>query len=261
MNRTAKVCKLFLDGQDDSYILERKNVKNINLRVKSDGSVMVSAHWDVSEQCIDDFVRSQIPFIEKARRQLAQSKEHVLEQLQFRTGERIPFLGSFLVLQTEQAERRFIPDLIAKSQAGLITYFSRNQQGEAIFCQDGKLYFYTLETEDSEYNRQLYESWQKIQVGILCDQISRNYYPVFQKLGIPYPTIKIRKMSSRWGSCIPRKQKVTFNSQLLEKPIESIEYVVVHEFSHFIHPNHSKNFYDFVGQILPDWKWRKQLLT
>lgn len=65
-------------------------------------------------------------------------------------------------------------------------------------------------------------------------------------------------MSSRWGSCIPGKQKVTFNSLLLEKPLESIEYVVVHEFSHFIHPDHSRAFYDFVARILPDWKNRKE---
>ena len=53
---------------------------------------------------------------------------------------------------------------------------------------------------------------------------------------------------------MPGKHKITFNSLLLEKPLESIEYVVVHEFAHFIHPDHSKAFYAFVGQILPDWK-------
>lgn len=59
---------------------------------------------------------------------------------------------------------------------------------------------------------------------------------------------------------MPGKHKITFNSLLLEKPLESIEYVVVHEFAHFIHPDHSKAFYAFVGQILPDWKERREKL-
>ena len=40
-----------------------------------------------------------------------------------------------------------------------------------------------------------------------------------------------------------------------------IEYVVMHELCHFIHPNHSKQFYGFLAMLMPDWKERKQLLN
>lgn len=245
------------NNQDFSYILIRKNVKNINLHVKSDGSVVVSAHPCVPKKQIDEFVYSKIPFIQKARASMEQDRENVKVQ-QFATGEQIPYLGGSLVLQVEKADRRHIPEWIEEVQEGSIIRFSRNDRGEAVFCKDSRLYMYTADDSSIDYKQQLYDSWQKIQAGILCEQLSRQYYPVFEKLGVVYPQIRIRKMSSRWGSCIPGKHKVTFNSQLLEKPLESIEYVVVHEFSHFIHPNHSKAFYHFVEQILPDWKSRKE---
>lgn len=244
------------ENQDFSYILIRKNVKNINLRVKSDGSVAVSAHPCVSKSQIDAFVQSKMEFIQKARASMAQSQNR--EKRQFFTGERLPYLGDSLLLQVEKADSCQIPVWLGQVQQGEITQFSRNRYGEAVFRKGGSLYLYTADADNTEYKQQLYDDWQKIQTGILCGRISRQYYPVFEKMGIAYPQIKIRKMRSRWGSCVPGRQKITFNSLLLEKPLESIEYVVVHEFSHFVHPDHSGAFYAFVAQILPDWKSRKE---
>lgn len=244
-------------GEEISYILIRKNVKNINLRVKRDGSVVVSANPCVPKKYIDQFVCSKSSFIQKAQAGMQQNAKHNIKQ-QFITGEQIPYLGSSLCLQVNKADIRCVPEWMQQVQQGDITVFSRNERGEAVFCKDGYLYLYTADDSNTEYKQQLYDTWQKIQTGRLCRQISKRYYPVFEKLGVAFPEIKIRKMSSRWGSCVPGRQKVTFNSLLLEKPLESIEYVVVHEFSHFIHPNHSHAFYQFVEGILPDWKRRKE---
>lgn len=245
------------EKQELSYKLIRKNVKNVNLRVKRDGSVVVSASPCVPKTYIDEFVRSKRSFIQKAQADMEQNRKEAVEQ-QFLTGEQIPYLGGSLLLRANRADSRRIPDWIEQMQQGSITDFSRNDRGEALFCKDGCLYLYTTDVDNAAYNRKLYEEWQKIQTGSLCRKISARYYPVFEKRGVVYPEIKIRKMRSRWGSCIPARHKITFNSLLLEKPVESVEYVVVHEFSHFIHPNHSDAFYRFVEQILPDWKIRRE---
>lgn len=172
--------------------------------------------------------------------------------------EQVAYLGRKLWLREAVADRRLVPEWIAQVQAGAVTCFLRNRRGEAVFCKDDCLYLYAAEGADLAYKQKLYDTWQKIQAGSLCEQAGRKYYPAFEKLGVAYPKICIRKMRSCWGSCIPSKQKVTFNSLLVEKPLESIEYVVVHEFSHYLHPDHSKAFYRFVEQILPDWKNRKE---
>ena len=90
----------------------------------------------------------------------------------------------------------------------------------------------------------------------LCDAI----YPKFQKYGVAYPTIRYRNMVSRWGSCQPTRGILTFNYALVEAPISCIEYVVVHEYTHFLHPNHSKKFYQQLVMFMPDWEERKKML-
>ena len=54
---------------------------------------------------------------------------------------------------------------------------------------------------------------------------------------------------------------VTLNKRLLAAPRGAVEYVVLHELCHLIYPDHSKQFYDFLAAMMPDWKERKQLLN
>ena len=68
-------------------------------------------------------------------------------------------------------------------------------------------------------------------------------------------------MTSRWGSCKPSAKRVTFARQLIEAPLSCVEYVVWHEMVHFIHPNHSPDFYHILSSFLPDWKVRRALLN
>ena len=67
-------------------------------------------------------------------------------------------------------------------------------------------------------------------------------------------------MKSRWGSCLPFNNKIILNLNLIKTPMCCIEYVILHELSHFKHHNHSKNFYNFITLFMPDWKERKKIL-
>ncbi|MBQ1955432.1 MAG: M48 family metallopeptidase [Clostridia bacterium] len=86
------------------------------------------------------------------------------------------------------------------------------------------------------------------------------FFPLFDN-AFPFPEIHFKKMTSRWGSCVPAKNLITFNTALASVPKECAEYVVVHELCHFIHPNHSKSFYAEVEKHIPDWKERKKKLN
>lgn len=79
------------------------------------------------------------------------------------------------------------------------------------------------------------------------------YYSLFEE-NIPIPNLKIRKMTSRWGVCNIKNHNVTLNLELSKYNIECLNYVIVHELSHFIHPNHSKEFWLLVGKYYPNYK-------
>ncbi|MDR1782323.1 MAG: M48 family metallopeptidase [Bacilli bacterium] len=68
------------------------------------------------------------------------------------------------------------------------------------------------------------------------------------------PILKIRKMTSKFGVCYPKKQSITLASMLIHYDIECITYVIVHELAHFIQPNHSKKFYHLIEMYLPNYK-------
>ncbi|MGM9882322.1 MAG: M48 family metallopeptidase [Bacilli bacterium] len=79
------------------------------------------------------------------------------------------------------------------------------------------------------------------------------WYDAFEE-NIPIPNLKIRKMTSRWGVCNLKNHNVTLNLELSKYKIEALDYVIVHELSHFIYPNHSKDFWNLVGKYYPKYK-------
>lgn len=79
-------------------------------------------------------------------------------------------------------------------------------------------------------------------------------YNMMQKEKIYYPNLKIRKMKTRWGVCNASSKIVTLNYYLIEKTIEEIDYVIVHELSHFVHFNHSASFWALVSKYVPNYK-------
>ena len=194
MNTKKQERTVCAGGKKIKYILERKQVKNINLRVRPDGSVKVSASPRVDASQIDDFVLSKAEFVLKAMKR---------------------FEG------TAEAERQFQMELV-KAKSGQESLLA----DPAIFTE-------------------------------ILDEV----YPAFIPYGIAKPKLRVRTMKSCWGSCLVNKGIITLNRKLLMQPRECIEYVVVHELCHFIHPNHSKEFYKFMEQFMPDWKERKGRLN
>ena len=85
------------------------------------------------------------------------------------------------------------------------------------------------------------------------------WYNKFEE-NIPEPNLKIRKMKTRWGVCNLKNNNVTLNYELIKYDIECLDYVIVHELSHFIHPDHSKEFWELVSKYKKDYKiLRKKL--
>ena len=90
----------------------------------------------------------------------------------------------------------------------------------------------------------------------ICLSVFQQVYP------IPRPTLKLRKMRSRYGSCYYKKNQVVLNTLNICYREEIIDYIIFHELCHFIHPNHSPAFYACLGQFVPNHQiLRKELNT
>ena len=103
------------------------------------------------------------------------------------------------------------------------------------------------------------DKWLLKQAKIIFKEELDKYYNIFP-LDIPYPSLTIRKMKTRWGVCNVKTKRITLNLELIKKDKKYLDYVVVHELSHLIHHDHSKNFWNLVGRVIPNYKiLRKEL--
>ena len=66
--------------------------------------------------------------------------------------------------------------------------------------------------------------------------------------------LEIKNLRSRWGSCNYKTGRIVINRYLVHAPKHLLNYVLMHEFVHFLYPNHSRNFYKFLEECLPNYK-------
>lgn len=97
------------------------------------------------------------------------------------------------------------------------------------------------------------DKWYKKQAKTIfrkrLDYIYNNYTE-----NIPYPDLKIRKMTTRWGVCNTKLKTITLNLELIKRDIKYLDYVIVHELSHLIEANHSSRFWSIVEKNYKDYK-------
>lgn len=220
-----------------SYFLSRKPVKNVNLRVKSDGSVLVSANNSVTTEFVDAFIKQKQAYISSALTKFEEKRKLMREvPKRYVSGENYTLLGKNLRLKVEEAKEETV-------HTDCVYIFLRVKY---------KINFHHKEI--------MMDRWLKEYQMIIFKELVDEKYALFQKYNVPYPELRVRYMTSRWGSCQPKRGIITLNSQLIKVPRNCIEYVVLHEFAHYIHPNHSRQFWDFVSMMMPDWKERKKEL-
>ena len=97
------------------------------------------------------------------------------------------------------------------------------------------------------------EKWLKKETKRIFTERLEYNYNLFDE-DIPFPKLKIRSMKTRWGVCNKRDNSVTLNSKLIKYSLHEIDYVIIHELSHFVHFDHSKEFWETVRMHMPDYK-------
>lgn len=102
-------------------------------------------------------------------------------------------------------------------------------------------------------NKDTLEKWVKKQIKEIFQEHLNSIYPKFEE-NIPYPNLRIRKMKTRWGVCNKVSKTITLNSDLIRYSFDKLDYVIVHELSHFIHFNHSTSFWSLVQKYCPSYK-------
>lgn len=222
----------FPDGSEIQYELTRKAVRNINLRVKEDGTLRISASSRVSVKRIEDFIISEQDFINRAIARLnARSKEAEIGS------DCLRWLG-----------REYPVRVIASSRECAVL----EQQEIRVFTR----------FSDAEHIQQLLRVFLSENFTALCRELNDEVRAALTSRGIdPPPTlVTIKDMKSRWGSCTWTKGHISINSRLAAYPRETVLSVFWHEYAHYWHHDHSPRFYAFLEKHYPEYrKWNSLL--
>lgn len=235
--------EVILDGRPVPYTVTWKSVKNLNLRVNSEGTVSVSVPFRTSVSTVRAFVEGHKDFLRKAK---ARVKPKVQRTLAYVKGEKLRILGHVATLD------------VRYSPPGRRAYASWSETRPQI------IYMFIKDHMGTPEKAALMAEFLQ---GLMQDTVLRvgaSVYDAFIAAGydIVRPTFRVAKAKTRWGSCSPALGRIMINQQLLSGPIRFLQYVMIHEFAHLIHLNHSADFWAVVGQFMPQWKTvRKELNT
>ncbi len=228
--------KITLDDNAIEYKIVRKKVKNLRLKVKTDLTVEVVANKYVPLDFIHEFVEKNLEWILATKEKVEQKTVNKAQN--YIDGDTVYFLGEPLtlkILPSSTNNIKVVDDIICFNIA------------PALF-------------DNFEAKEKLLENWYRSQAELMFSERLEIIYPLMKEFKINYPDIKLRKMKSCWGTCHYTKNFIVLNTLLVKYPLECIDYVILHELVHFVHSNHSKDFYQVVESLMPNWKQRKDVL-
>lgn len=215
--------------------VDRKKMKTCRLKIYPDQTAIISVPFGVSYDWIQSFLNQKSMWIEKKLEQFAATSGYASTN-EIRNGQSIKMFGEDLIFAVTQSNKN------------------------SIYREGRNICISSIDINDQENLMKQFDRWWRKEALDFLKTRVEELYPIIGKYGKPQPRIYLRKMRTLWGSCSVNRQVVTFNQYLIKAKPACIDYVVLHELSHFIYPNHSKQFYDFLSIHMPDWKERKKIL-
>lgn len=216
--------------------LLRKKIKNVHLKVFRSLDVTLSVPEQVSDEWIDSFLLSRKEWIDNQITKYKKTSGYN-NLIEIKNGSSTQLLGK---------------DMRIYKEASL---------SNRICIDEKNIYLYLVDvTNDNIAQKEFGKWWRQTAKEVYQNEIDYFYERVIRKYGITKPMLKIRKMKTLWGSCTPQSNRITLNEYLLKANIRCIQYVVLHELTHLLYPNHSSDFYDFLTIHMPDWSERKKQL-
>jgi hypothetical protein len=229
--------QIYYSNKRIDFFIERRNVKNINLNIKPDMTIQVSANEKVPIDFIYDFVKSKGAWIVKNVKTFEEVMPHKRSEREYVSGESFRYLGKQYRLRVEKT-----------TDEEMVKYFR------------GFIYLYVKDLQNFQRKEKLMADWYREKAQIIFQQSLDKMSEGMQKYGVGKPSLDFRTMKARWGSALIGKNTILLNTELIKAPKHCIDYVVLHELIHFKYNDHSDNFYNMLFTLMPDWQKRKAIL-
>lgn len=219
---------IILGGRAVTYVLTKKSISRMTVRVHAAGKVTVSAPTSSTVADVERFLRSKESFLLSAIEKMSGVPERLPRS--FADGGRMYVAGKPVTIRVRPGQT-MTPRV--SLEPGVL----------AIRCAD---------PSDAERVSGAVEKWMKERCREKVTPMLERLCPRLEGRGIPRPkALRFGMMTSRWGSNSGRTEGLSFSGYLVMLPDEVIEHVVLHELCHFVHRDHSKAFYALLAELDP----------
>lgn len=214
--------------------IQKKNIKNMHLQVKPpDGHVVISAPLSVDDKAIEVYARTNFGWIKK---QIEKYKQ------QSRSAKRQYVSGETLYIWGKQYYLKFVAD----SQKNGFYIKGNNIILSMRECSTVK--------QREKYVREQYRLLLKAEIERLL--------PKWEKItDLHCDSWRTKYMTTRWGTCNTEKRRLWFNLQLAQKPVECLEYVILHELIHLKERTHNSRFIAYMDLYMKKWRIVRKVLN
>ena len=224
-----------IDVSDLSVEIVRKDIKNLHLGVyPPNGRVRAAAPLRYDDEAVRLAVISRLPWIRKQQKVFKQQERQSRREMI--SGESHYFLG-----------RKYRLDVIESNEP---------QGVQLIHNTKMVLKVRTGATRDKK--EEVLQQWYR-------QQLRKQIPPLLAKweetMDVKVSEVKIKIMKTRWGSCNIEARRIWLNLELAKKPLDCLEYILVHEMIHLFERHHTEHFRELMDHHMPDWRLRRDQLN
>src|SRR5690606_2216967 len=212
----------------------QKDIKNVHLSVyPPDGRVKIAAPIRMDLDTIRIFAISKLAWIRKMQvKVLGQDREQPRE---YKNRESHYFLG-----------RRYLLKVIEKEGKPTVT------------LKYDKIHLQVRPETDREQRQVIMQEWYRTELKKLLPNMIAKWE---KKMGLQIAEYGVRRMKTKWGTCNPDAKRIWINLELAKKPLDCLEYIVVHEMVHLLERRHNQRFIGYMDHFLPQWRELKEELN
>lgn len=213
----------------------RKDIKNIHLAVyPPTGRVRIAAPLQVNEDAIRLFAISKLGWIKKNQRKF-EGQERISPR-EYKNRESHYFQGKRYLLNIIEDDKP--PKIVFKNK----TYID----------------LYVRPKTPAARRHEIMNEWYRVQLKKQIPELIEKWE---KKLNVKVGEWQVKLMKTKWGSCNIEKKRIWINLELAKKPIQCLEYILVHEIVHLLERHHNDKFLYYMDKYLPDWKQLKTELN
>lgn len=211
-----------------------KDIKNVHLSVYPPlGQVKIAAPERMDLDTIRIYAISKLSWIRKQQAKILNQKREAPRD--YITRESHYYLGKRYLLNV--IEHDFTP---------------------IVKLRHNKIELYIKPGTSKDKRKEILETWYRIQLKILVHSQITKWENI---MSVKTNDFGIKKMKTKWGTCNIEAKRIWLNLELAKKPIQCIEYIVVHELTHLLERNHNSNFVAIMDHYLPNWRELKTELN